>query len=172
MIFFSWIDRANIAIGKLVSYLIWVGIAIVAGEVILRYVFGAPSVWGPAYTQRIFAVYFVLLGAFTLTQGGHVRVDLLLNSPSPRRNAFLDLFNYVVLVIWGAALAYEAWHYLAESWMYNERDDSALGHPMWPIKLALLVGTVLITLQGTVEIIRSSILVIRPDADVRRQVQA
>jgi TRAP-type mannitol/chloroaromatic compound transport system permease small subunit len=39
---------------------------------------------------------------------------------------------------------------------------------MWPIKLSLFLGAVLITAQGIVEAIRSVILIINPDADVKR----
>jgi TRAP-type mannitol/chloroaromatic compound transport system permease small subunit len=164
----AWIDRINIAFGKLVSYIIWIGIALVVLEVTLRYVFNAPTVWGPGYAQRLFAAYFILVGAYTLTQGGHVRVDLVLNTRSPRWNAGLDLVNYVVLVIWAAALTYEGWYYFEEAWTFAERDDSALGHPMWPVKLALLVGVASILLQGLAEIVRSAILVVSPDTDVKR----
>ncbi|WP_290650435.1 TRAP transporter small permease subunit [Aquisalimonas sp.] len=168
MVLLAWVDRINIALGKAVSFLIWFGIAIIVLEVVMRYVFNAPTVWAPGYTQRIFAAYFVLVGAYTLTQGGHVRVDLLLNTRSPRWNACLDLLNYTVLVIWGAALAYEGWYYFQEAWEWGETDASALGHPMWPVKLALFVGVVMITVQGVAELIRSVIHVISPDTNVKR----
>lgn len=164
----AWVDRLNIAFGKVVSFLIWFGIIIIVLEVILRYVFNMPTVWGPGYTQRIFASYFILIGAFTLIQGGHVRVDLLLGSRSARWNAFLDLLNYAVLVLWAGALTYEGWYYFEEAWAFNETDESALGHPMWPVKLALFLGVLMITLQGIVEIIRSAVLVVRPDFDIKR----
>lgn len=168
MVLLAWVDRFNAAFGKLVSYLIWFGIAIIVLEVVLRYVFNAPTVWGPGYTQRIFGSYFILIGAYTLLQDGHVRVDLLLNTRSPRWNALLDLINFSVLVIWAGAVVYEGWFYFQESWAFNELDDSALGHPMWPVKLALLVGVSVITLQGVVEMIRSALLIVWPELDVKR----
>lgn len=168
MALLAWVDRFNAAFGKLVSYLVWFGIAIIVLEVVLRYAFNMPTVWGPGYTQRIFGAYFVLIGAYTLLQGGHVRVDVLLNTRSPRWNALLDLFNYAVLLIWTSALVYEGWHFLADAWLFNETDDSALGHPMWPVKLALFLGVLVIALQGVAEVIRSAILVIKPDFDVKR----
>lgn len=169
MALLAWIDRINSTLGKLVSFLIWIGIAIIVWEVVARYVFNAPSVWAQGYTQRLFAAYFILVGAFTLIQGGHVRVDLLLNTRSPRWNAFTDLLNVTVLVIWGAALTYEAWLYFQEAWQFGDRDDSALGHPMWPVNLALLMGVTMITVQGVAEIIRSAVLLVRPDVDVKRR---
>lgn len=161
-----WVDHANIAIGKAVSYLVWIGMAIIVIEVIGRYAFNSPSVWAPGYTQRVFAAYFILIGAFTLIKGGHVRVDLALNTRSERWNALTDLLNYAVLVIWTGAMTYEAWYLFIDAWEFNERDDSALRHPMWPVNLSLLLGVLFITVQGIVGAIRSLILLIFPNADV------
>ncbi|PWW48933.1 TRAP transporter small permease subunit [Melaminivora alkalimesophila] len=158
------VDRFSLAFGKLVSYLVWIGIVIVVLEVVLRYVFNAPTVWGPGYTQRIFGAYFVLIGAYTLLQGGHVRVDLLLNTRSPRWNAFLDFLNYAVLMVWMLALVYEGWSYFQESWEFSEVDDSALGHPLWPVKLALLLGVTGMLVQGAVELLRSLVGMVDPAA--------
>lgn len=105
----DWIDRLNGSLGKLVSYAIWIGMAIVVYEVVMRYAFNAPTFWVQGYAQRLFAAYFILIGAYTLIQRGHVRVDLLLNGRSKRWSAFLDLINYSVLLLWTSALAYEGW---------------------------------------------------------------
>lgn len=153
----DWISRFNLAFGKLMSYLVWAGIVVIILEVVLRYVFNMPTVWGAGYTQRIFGSYFVLIGAYTLLQGGHVRVDLLLNTRSVRWNSFLDFINYLILLIWTVALVYEGWFYFQESWVFGEVDDSALGHPLWPVKLALLLGVLAICVQGIVELLRSFI---------------
>ncbi|GHF39664.1 TRAP transporter small permease subunit [Seohaeicola zhoushanensis] len=153
----------NTLLGKAISFAILIGMVIIVYEVIMRYVFNAPTVWVQGYTQRIFGAYFVLLGAYTLIHRGHVRVDLLLNDRFPRWRAFLDVVNYLVLLLWTGALSYQAWSYLEMSWLFNERDDSALGHPIWPIKLALFIGVVLIALQGVAELLDSLRRMIRPD---------
>lgn len=163
----EWVDHANILIGKFVSYLVWIGMAIIVVEVIGRYVFNSPSVWAPGYTQRTFAAYFILIGAITLIQGGHVRVDLLLNTRFPRWNALADLMNFSILVLWTGAMTYEAWYLFIDAWQFNEVDDSALRHPMWPVNLALLVGVACITVQGTVGILRSLVLLVFPNAHIK-----
>jgi len=168
MIVLRLIDQINILIGKTVSYLIWAGIFVLCFEVVARYVFGQPTLWAHGYTQRIFGAYFVLIGAYTLIKRDHVRVDIFINTPSPRLNAWLDLFNYAFLILWGLVLTREGWLFFDDAWSFSERDDSALGHPMWPIKLTLFVGAGLITLQGIVEAIRSLVLIFNPTADVKR----
>ena len=168
MILLKLIDQINIFIGKTVSFLIWAGIVVLCYEVVARYGFGQPTIWAHGYTQRIFGAYFVLVGAYTLINRDHVRVDIFLNTRSPRANAGLDLFNYAFLILWGAILTREGWLFFLDSWAFNEKDDIALGHPMWPIKLSLFLGAALITAQGIAEAIRSLVLIFNPHADVKR----
>lgn len=157
-----WIDQASTFVGKFASYAIWIGMVFVCYEVVMRYVFGSQTVWVQGYMQRLFGAYFILVGAYALVQRAHVRVDLILNNASPRRAALLDIVNYAVLLVWMAALTWEAWLFLVDSWRFNERDETALGYPLWPVKLALLVGAVLMALQGMAELVRSVLQLINP----------
>ncbi len=159
----DWIDRLNGALGRAVSYAIWIGMVVVVYEVVMRYAFNVPTVWAQGYAQRIFAAYFILIGAYTLIQRGHVRIDLFLGEPSTRRRALLDIINYTVLLIWMAALVWEGWQYFMDAWRFGERDDGALGHPMWPVKLSLFVGVVLMALQGVAELMRAVARLINPN---------
>lgn len=160
------IEYINVLIGKAVSFLIWIGIVVLCWEVVARYVFGAPTIWAHGYTQRIFGAYFVMVGAYTLIRRNHVRVDLLLGTASPRFNAFLDLVNCAFLIIWGVVLVWEGFWLFEDAWRFNELDDSVLRHPMWPIKLSLFLGALLITVQGVIEAVRSLVLIVNPDADI------
>lgn len=168
MILLRAIDRVNIAIGKTVSLLIIAGIVVLVYEVVARYVFGQPTIWAHGYTQRIFGAYFVLVGAYTLIRNEHVRVDIVLNAVTPRGRAFLDLVNMAFLIMWGAVLSWEAFWFFEDSWRFNEKDDSALRHPLWPVKLAMFLGVFVITVQGVVEAIRALILIVNPTLDLRR----
>lgn len=165
---FTAVDRLNIAIGKTISLLIWAGIVVLCYEVVARYIFGQPTLWAHGYTQRIFGSYFVLVGAYTLIRNDHVRVDLLLNTGSPRRRAVLDLINFGFLILWAGVLAWEALWFFEDSWRFGEVDESALRHPMWPVKLAMFAGVALIGLQGVIEAIRAAIRIIHPGADLGR----
>ena len=157
-----WIDQASTLVGKTASYAIWIGMVFVCYEVVMRYVFSSPTVWVQGYMQRLFGAYFILVGAYTLVQRGHVRVDLILVNASPRRTALLDMLNYAALLIWMVALSFEAWLFLVDSWRFNERDETALGYSLWPIKLALLIGVVLMGLQGLAELVRAFVRLINP----------
>lgn len=158
----AWIDNGSLFLGKVASMLVWAGAAVLVWEVVARYVFGAPTVWAHGYTQRIFGAYFILIGAFTLIRGGHVRVDLFIGAQGTRRRAALDLVNCCFLLIWVAALTWQGWLFFEDALVWGERDDSALGHKMWPIKFCLFAGAALMLLQGLVELARACAGLIDP----------
>jgi TRAP-type mannitol/chloroaromatic compound transport system permease small subunit len=142
------IDSLSEWSGKISSYLVYVGILMLASEVVLRYFFDSPTVWAHGYSQRIFGSYFVMIGAFTLFQNGHVRIDIIYQKFSLRKRAFFDIFNYCMMLIWTLFLVKEGITFFAYSWKIGEVDEMVLAHPVYPVKFLLVVGAILITLQG------------------------
>jgi len=146
--FFKTVNGISEWSGKIVSYLVYVGIIVLAIEVFARYFFNAPTVWAHGYSQRIFGSYFILVGAYTLLKGGHVRVDVLYNRFGLKGRAFLDMINYAVLLLWSSVLILEGWTFFAQSYKLREVDEMVLAHPVYPFKFLLLIGSILITLHG------------------------
>ncbi len=146
--FFKTVNGISEWSGKIVSYLVYVGIIVLAIEVFARYFFNAPTVWAHGYSQRIFGSYFILVGAYTLLKGGHVRVDVLYNRFGLKGRAFLDMINYAVLLLWSSVLILEGWTFFAQSYKLREVDEMVLAHPVYPFKFLLLIGSILIALHG------------------------
>ncbi len=146
--FFKTVNVISEWSGKIVSYLVYVGIVVLAVEVFARYFFNAPTVCAHGYSQRIFGSYFILVGAYTLLKGGHVRVDVLYNRFGLKGRAFLDMINYAVLLLWTSVLIVEGWTFFAQSYKLREVDEMVLAHPVYPFKFLLLIGSILITLHG------------------------
>jgi len=143
-----FVNKLTTWTGTVFSYLVWVGAVMLTWEVVSRYVFNTPTVWAHGYSQRIFGSYFIMVGAFTLLQGGHVRVDLIVNRFSFRARKIFDLINYAFLLLWGTVLIFEGWKFFMSSWRLRELDEMALAHPVYPVKFLLVVGSVLIVLQA------------------------
>lgn len=135
-------------IGKVAAFLVWPGAVILFIEVFARYVFNSPTVWAHGYTQRIFGSYFILMGAFTLLAGGHVRIDLLSNRFSDKISRWFDLLNLGLLLLWASVLIIESWTFFQNSWKVKEVDQMVLAHPIYPVKFMLFVGSILIAVQG------------------------
>ncbi|WP_245586977.1 TRAP transporter small permease subunit [Pelistega indica] len=67
-------------------------------EVISRYIFNSPTVWGLELATLIFGPYFLLGGAYLLHLKGHVNLDLVKNKLSDKSQKFLDIFAYLVIM--------------------------------------------------------------------------
>ena len=85
----------------------------------------------------------MLLGACTLIRQDHLRRDLLLDVASPRGRVVPDLVDFGFLLLWTGVPSRETFRFVEDSWRFSEVDDSALRHPMWPVKLAMFAGVAL-----------------------------
>lgn len=141
-------DTFSEKFGKVVSFIVWIGALILFIEVVLRYFFNSPTVWAHGYTQRLFGSYFVLIGAFTLVNKGHVRVDIIINRFPFRAKKFMDMLNMGMLLVWCFVLTYEGWTFFMNSWTVREVDQMVLAHPVYPVKFILVIGVVMMGLQG------------------------
>jgi TRAP-type mannitol/chloroaromatic compound transport system permease small subunit len=104
----------------------------------------------------LYGSLFMLCGAYTLAQNGHVRGDFLYSSMKPRTQAALDLILYFVFFIPGiAALVYAGTTYAGASWRILEHSAvTADGPPIYPFKTVIPIAGALVLLQGLAEIVR------------------
>ncbi|MFC1995076.1 TRAP transporter small permease subunit, partial [Chloroflexota bacterium] len=61
--------------GKVSSLLIYAGIFLLVYEVFLRYVFDSPTRWVYGTTQRLFAFFHIIGGAYVLLYRAHISMD-------------------------------------------------------------------------------------------------
>jgi len=157
---FNAVDTISEWSGRIVSFVVYIGIVVLFIEVFLRYLFNHPTVWAHGYSQRIFGSYFILIGAYTLLYNGHVRVDLIYNRFSKRVQAVFDIVNYIALLVWDVVLVKEGYSFFMRSFKVREADEMVLCHPVYPVKFLILVGAVLIGLQGLSMLIKSLFVVL------------
>jgi len=149
------IDRLSEWSGRIVAFLVLPMAAVIGYEVTVRYVFGAPTVWGTQLAQMLFGTYAVLGGAYALRYGAHVNMDAVYERLASRKKAILDLitsmafFFAVVFLLWmGGILAWEAM-------IKGETSVITPWHqPIWPVKLMIPIAALLILLQGLAKFIR------------------
>src|SRR3954447_1752758 len=101
------IDGISTWVGKAAAWLIILLTAVVCIEVFKRYILNAPTAWIYDVNNMMYGTLFMMCGAYTLAQNGHVRGDFLYGSMKPRTQATLDLALYLVFFLPGiAALLY------------------------------------------------------------------
>jgi len=151
------IDRFNTAVGSAAS---WGALAIVLigfAVVLLRYVLGVGSIWLQESILYAHAALFLLAAAWTLKEGGHVRVDVFYASASPRTEAWIDLLGSLLLLLpFCIAVIWFSWPYVARSWAILERSRETSGLPLvFVLKTLILLFALILALQGLSQAIKS-----------------
>jgi TRAP-type mannitol/chloroaromatic compound transport system permease small subunit len=150
------IDGISTWTGKAAAWLIIGLMALVCVEVFKRYIMNMPTAWIFDASNMLYGSAFMLCGAYTLAQNGHVRGDFLYSSMRPRTQAGLDLALYIRFFLPGiAALIYAGFGYAADSWHINEHSNvTAEGPPVYHFKAVIPLAGTLVMLQGLAEIAR------------------
>ena len=159
--FMRFVDGISTWSGKAFAWLIGILTLVVSVEVFKRYILNAPTDWIFDLDAMLYGTLFMMCGAYTLAQDGHVRGDFLYTNFKPRTQAWLDLTLYFLFFMPGIlALIYAGYYYAADSWRINEHSNvTANGPPIYPFKIVIPVAGALVLLQGIVEIVRCVICI-------------
>lgn len=151
-----FVDKLSTWIGRAFSWLIVVLTVFISWEVFSRYALDTPHAWAFDAMIMMYGTLFMMAGAYTLAQNGHVRGDVLYGFFRPRTQATIDLVLYVVFFVPGIiALTYAGYYYAGDSWRINEHSNiTSEGPPIYPFKTVIPVAGAFVLLQGIVEIVR------------------
>jgi TRAP-type mannitol/chloroaromatic compound transport system permease small subunit len=85
----------------------------------------------------------------------HVRVDVLYSAASERARIWIDIVGFVVFFLPVTFfLTGLTWPFFWRSFQIGEMSNNAGGLILWPVKLVLPAGFLLLTLQGVSELIK------------------
>jgi TRAP-type mannitol/chloroaromatic compound transport system permease small subunit len=158
------IDRINGAVGQVAA---WAALFIVLMQfavVVLRYVFDHGSIWLSESIIYGHATLFMLAAAWTLREGGHVRVDVFYADAAPRTKALVDLCGALLFLLpFMLVLAWFAMPYAARSWSILERSRETSGLPfVFLLKALVPLFAFLMALQGVAQAIRAVNVLLSP----------
>ncbi|MEW6425441.1 MAG: TRAP transporter small permease subunit [Bacillota bacterium] len=158
--FLHLIDLVSEWTGKLSAFLIVVLSFVVGYEVISRYVFKHSTAWASEASAMLFGAYIILGGAYTLSVGGHINMDLIYQRLSKRQKALMDIVTFWFFALFCVVLVWKggerAWYALKNL----EHSGSLWNPPVYPIKLLLPVGAFLLLLQGVAKFIRDAVTLV------------
>ena len=157
----DFVDAVNATSGKLAGLLILPSMAILLYEVVLRYLFSAPTVWVNDLAQILFGFYFLLAGAYTLLVGGHVRVDVVFYLVPRRISRLLNLFAYTVILFYLSVLLWIGGGRALDAITYLERAQSSWQPYIWPVIAALPLAAFLLILQSLSLFFRDVLALVR-----------
>lgn len=104
----------------------------------------------------IFDLIFFLGAAYTLKHNEHVRVDVFYSNWPPRRKALADFLGTIFFLIpFCIIVIIFSWDTIIASWQIREVSPDPGGLPRYPIKAMIIVGFVLVIIQGISQAIQN-----------------
>ncbi|MCZ6609196.1 MAG: TRAP transporter small permease subunit [Alphaproteobacteria bacterium] len=158
------IDKISGFSGEFVCYWSVIAVFVYYYEVIARYVFNSPTNWAHESMFLMFGMQYLLSGAYAMREGSHVRVDVLYLHLSDRAKLITDVVTSVFFFIFTGALLVTGWIFLRDSIDVWEVSFTEWAIQYWPIKISIVLGAVLIILQGLSKLIKDFVALTRAGA--------
>jgi TRAP-type mannitol/chloroaromatic compound transport system permease small subunit len=158
-----FIDAISERTGRTAHWLCAILVLFMVVAVIMRYVFGASTLWAYEVGLMMGATIYAMAMPYVHKHSGHVRVDVFYHRLSPRRKAIIDIIGFLLFFIPLMLLLVSlsvgwAW----KAWAINEKMyETGWYPPAAPLRTAVAYGICLFALQGLAHFIRDLYLVIR-----------
>lgn len=151
------IERLSGLTGNMTAWLVAPLILATVYDVAARYLFNAPTQWAYEVGYMMMGAHALLGMAYTLREGGHIRIDAFTQRFSQTTKALVDLVGYLVFVlpclVW---ITWSLWSYWTKALASNELSGQSAWNPViWPFKLVFFVAFLLLVLQIVAEVIKA-----------------
>ena len=149
------IDRLNERVGHAFYWLVLVTVLISAANAIVRKVFNYSSNGLLEIQWYFFSTIFLFLAGYTLLRNEHVRIDVISSRLSKRAQAWIDILGTLFFLLpMAILLMWLSWPVFVDAYQRNEISTNAGGLIIWPARLLVPVGFLLLVAQGVSELIK------------------
>jgi len=148
--FYDGAGRLSEWSGRIVSVAIPVLIITVCYDVFMRYVFNAPTNWSYELSYMLGTAVISLGLPYVHYHASHIRVDLFYSRLTAGAKLWFDvvltlLMFFPLVVVWTKIFGTNAW----QSFLTQEISYDSMWYPiLWPFKLVIAVGFLLLLIQG------------------------
>ena len=158
------IDALNGWVGNFVCYWSIIAVFVYYYEVLARHVFNSPTNWAHESMFLMFGMQYMISGAFTYREDGHVRVDVLYVHLPERARALVDVITSVFFFLFTGALIWTGWIFMMDAVDVWEVSFTEWAIQYWPVKSTLALGALLIVLQGLSKLIKDVLVLTGKEA--------
>jgi len=149
------IDSFNEVVGRAAAWLILAAVLVSTGNAVVRYALNMGSNAWLELQWYLFATVFLLGSAWTLRRNEHIRIDVVVSRFSPRVHAWIDILGGILFLLpMCAVILWSAVPFAIDAIRTGEVSTNAGGLIIWPAKILIPIGFVLLTLQGCSEIVK------------------
>jgi TRAP-type C4-dicarboxylate transport system permease small subunit len=135
--------------------LLFVMMILILSDVIGRFLFNNP-IPGTIDFTRVFMAAVVFLGlSYTEECRGHIRATAFISRLPAKVVHYMDVFASFVGLILFLVIAWQGWIIFVESWSSGEYYPGIIQVPIYPARMLVFLGSILVCLQFIFNIIMS-----------------
>ncbi|MCT8161598.1 TRAP transporter small permease subunit [Pseudoruegeria sp. SHC-113] len=156
MEFESWraIDRLSVFIGRVTMMLIVVLCCVMIYEVILRYIFEAPTLWANELSLWLAGFVFLCAGLYAMQQRSHIRIFLIYDMLPRNLQRTCDVISTVLIVTFAFFLFYGGYGEAFDKFYRWETFGTVFDPPIpATLKPMVLIVVTLVAFQAIVNLI-------------------
>ena len=151
--FVKFIDFLNDLVGRLVSYLVVPLTFIIVYEVVVRYFFSSPTIWAWDVNMYLGGLMLILGGGYAHLNKGHVNVEFILEKWEQKNKVLIDIILSPFIIIPLVILFMYSLDASIYSFKIKEHHTSLWEPPIYPLRMAIPVGSLLFLLQSVSRLI-------------------
>ncbi len=149
------IDALTECIGKSAIWIVLIVTLVSAGNALMRYTVNYSSNALLEIQWYMFGVIFLACSGYTLLRNEHVRIDILSGRLSKRAQTWIDIFGILFFLMpMAIAIMVLSWPVFLHAFESGEMSNSAGGLIVWPARLMVPVGFLLLIAQAVSELIK------------------
>lgn len=149
------IDAINNRVGQIIKWFILAAVIVSTANAIIRKVFNESSNAWLELQWYLFGAVFMLGAAYTFLKNEHIRIDIVTGNFRQRTRDWIDVFGHIFFLIpFAWIMIYHGWPFFMRSFEIGESSMNAGGLIVWPAKILLPAGFVLLLAQAISELIK------------------
>lgn len=153
--FSALVDRLNTLVGRSAVWLVLLAVLISSINAVVRKLFNVSSNAFLEMQWYLFAAVFLLCAPYALLKNEHVRIDVISGRFSLRSRIRMELAGTLLFLLPIASIVlYFSWHVFLDALHSGEVSPNDGGLPLWPARLLVPVGFLLLILQALSQAIK------------------
>lgn len=149
------IDALTERVGQAALWLVLVVVLVSAVNAVMRYTINYSSNAFLEIQWYLFGMIFLSCGGYTFLRNEHVRIDLISGRFSKRGQTWIDIFGILFFLMpMAVAIMLLSWPVFIHAIESSEMSNSAGGLIVWPARLMIPAGFLLLIVQAISELIK------------------
>lgn len=160
--FVVFLDSVTEVVGRIVSWLLILMMAVTCAVVAMRYLFQSGNlIFFQESVSYMHAAAFMLGAGWTLKHNGHVRVDIFYRRMGRQAKAWVDALGILLFLLpFAVFLFWASLDFVGRSWSIREASGDAGGIPyVYVLKTMIPAMCSLLIIQGLSELLRCGITI-------------